>query len=681
MRRYIKISFFFTLLIMTFFSINSIFAQFENLTKNVQFNVNESVEIESGGSVKLDIEVIVPQGNHIYIDHIDPESFTILTSFSFPEDSPFKIDNVNIPEGEVEGGDLVLRGKGVFTLHINQTKEIEVDSITLPLNIRSQMCNDDGRCYPPYDKYGKTLTFNIMEKVEQTSPQETDEKGQIDETEKEDDKFKYPLLALLLMFLGGLGTSVLPCTYPIIPLTVSYLGSKENKTILESFFNSLIYVLGMAVIYGLLGVIAALVGEAFGSFAFNPYVLTPIVIVLMFLMFSMLGYYEIQFPASLQKLKSDTAQKSKSKGGIFLFGMVAGLVATPCALPVVTAALIYVASSVQDASNTFQYMMNVGYGFLLMFVFSLGLGVLFILLGTFSGLRSKLPKSGNWMVVILRLLGIVLGGVVVYYLHELFTLVQIGFGEFSSWLLSIGIVGLIFGILLLQEKYPKGRNIKNDLLVGLSVILIASGIIFQTVSILVFGSGILTLTAKIIILIISVVLGVLFSLKKDFSRFMFPKVKDLFSGLAIFFIIVAVIFGTSLTFDLMGRDVSVSGVEEKETLGGEKLYPYEEALKMAKEEDKLIFIDFWATWCTNCAEFEEFAEYNNEMQEFLSNFIIVRINYDLNKDFAVDKFNVPSLPNFIFINHKEEVVLRKSGFADPYEFLDELKRDFDWYID
>ncbi len=656
---------------------------FTNPTENIKFNYEDNINISYNNTISFNIDVIVPEGNHIYIDHIEPESMTILTSFKLPDDSGFEITKIDLPKGEIEGPDLVLRDKGTFTIHVKQTKELDDGGVSVPFNITSQMCSDEsGLCYRPYSDFNKSITFNVVKDgnlIEQES--EGTEQGKTEGIE--DDRFKYPLVALLFMFLGGLLTSVLPCTYPIIPLTVSYLGSKENKNLMESFINSIIYVLGMAVIYAMLGVLAVLLGKAFGSFAFHPFVLTPLIILLMYFMFSMFGYYEIQLPAFMQSLKSETAQKSKSKGGIFLFGMVAGLVATPCALPVVGAALIYIATSVQETTNTFQYMLNLGYGFTLMFVFAMGLGVLFILLGTFSGLRSKLPKSGNWMVIVLRILGVVLAGVVVYYLHELFTSVQIGFSEITSWLLSIGIVGTILGILLLQEKHPKGRNVKNDLLIGSSVILIVSGIIFQTISIVVLGTDVLNFSANLIILIISLVLGVLLALKTDFSNFMFPKVKDLFSGLSIFFIMTAVVFGTSITFDRLGIEFNqpIESQVEAETIGGIETLPYEEALQKAKENDKLIFLDFWATWCTNCAEFEEFAEENEEMQEFLSNFLIVRMNYDLNMDFALNKFNVKTLPNFVFINHKEEVVLRKFGFANPKDFLEELKSDFKDYLE
>jgi thiol:disulfide interchange protein len=676
---------------------------FQDPTEQLKFEYDDVVEISNGKETTLEIKVVVPPKNHLYIEHIDPESRNILTEIGIEEGYGINVKEVIKPEGDnYNDKDRVLRDTGYYKLIVEPSETLEVGKkITVPLNIMTQICKEDtGMCFPPKDDFGKEVVFKVVDESELGTSDTTKTTDETDDTSETTDKskkdgdifsiidegfdkgilFDNPFLAILIVFVAGLFTAFLPCTYPLIPLTVSYLGSRENKSTLDSFINSLIYVFGMAVIYAVLGIVAVLIGGAIQSIIFSPWVLTPLVLLFMFFMFSMFGYYEIQLPGKLQSVKSESVKKTSSKGGIFLFGMVAGLVATPCALPVVGSILLLIASETGKADTTpLQFAGNLGYGFLLMFIFAIGLGILFIILGTFSGLRSRLPKSGKWMIVIQRLFGLLMAGVSVFFLMRLFELPVIGLSSFSALLLSIGIVGTVLGILLLIDTLKKDRTkVINHILFLSSFILIGIGVSFSGISVLSLA-GSIGLIPKLIIGILGIVISILLSIKKDFSKFIFPKVSDLFKGIIALFMIMGVIFSTSVIFDKIGIDLTAEESTE-EYVGEQETVSFKEAIDLSKKDGKPIFLDFWATWCEVCNEFEHFADKNEEMQEFLSNFHIVRMNYDENKAFA-KTFDVLNLPNFVFIDSEQNVIHREYGFKDPNVFLDKLKRELKKYID
>ncbi|MFO8032679.1 MAG: cytochrome c biogenesis protein CcdA [Desulfohalobiaceae bacterium] len=201
------------------------------------------------------------------------------------------------------------------------------------------------------------------------------------------------LLAVVVSFLGGLLASLTPCVYPLIPIVVTFVGTKTlgEKTRLKAFILSLAYVLGMALVYSLLGMVAALSGKMFGQIGTSfwaQFIVANIMIVLG------LGMLDV-FPLPLYSSQSPGAKDKKGLAGAFMLGMASGLVASPCTAPILGVILTYVAST----QNVFQ-------GGSLLFSFSLGMGGILLLAGTFSGFLASLPKPGQWMLYIKKGLGL-----------------------------------------------------------------------------------------------------------------------------------------------------------------------------------------------------------------------------------------------------------------------------------
>lgn len=202
------------------------------------------------------------------------------------------------------------------------------------------------------------------------------------------------LALLIIAFLAGLGASLTPCVYPMIPITMAIIGTRGGGK-LRGFLLSLSLVLGMAVTYTALGVFAAISGATFGSFAQKPAFLIPVSILFALFALSLFGLFEIDLPQGLKsKLQGDSTRKGF--GGAFIMGLVLGPLAAPCVGPIVASILVGIAQQGQ-----------VFLGGLQLFVFALGMGVLFLLVGTFS---AGLPRSGDWLTKLKYLMGVIVLG-------------------------------------------------------------------------------------------------------------------------------------------------------------------------------------------------------------------------------------------------------------------------------
>jgi len=203
-----------------------------------------------------------------------------------------------------------------------------------------------------------------------------------------------PFIFISVFFLG-LGLNLTPCVYPMLSITISLFKRAEHESRGRAFMKALAYVLGMVTMYSVLGLGAAMTGSFFGEWLQNFWVQLAIGVLVIGLAFSMLGLYQFRLPAWLMPSYQGAAKGALL--GFFISGLLVGIVAAPCMGPAVLALLAFV--SVQQ---------NIAFGFSLFFVMALGLGFPYLLLGTYSGLLQKLPKSGAWLVWFERLMGVVL---------------------------------------------------------------------------------------------------------------------------------------------------------------------------------------------------------------------------------------------------------------------------------
>lgn len=191
--------------------------------------------------------------------------------------------------------------------------------------------------------------------------------------------------AVLVVFAAGVLTSFTPCVYPMIPVTVTFIGGSAAGNRKRAVTLSVVYVLGMALVYTALGVISAVLGRTFGTLSQSPWVNAGVGLLIVGFGLAMLDLFTIKVPTFFGKVQSKGAQQGGHVGALFM-GIAAGFIAAPCTAPVLGVLLLMVSQQG-----------NVVWGGFLLLIFSLGLGFLLMMLGIFSGMMSSLPRAGAWM--------------------------------------------------------------------------------------------------------------------------------------------------------------------------------------------------------------------------------------------------------------------------------------------
>lgn len=269
------------------------------------------------------------------------------------------------------------------------------------------------------------------------------------------------IVRLLVILLIGLLMSLTPCIYPMIPITAGILQAQGSKSFLTNFLLALSYTVGIATTFATLGLMAAFAGQAMGSLMSKPAFILPLVALLIYLALSMIGLYEMYVPKLLQP--QSRAVTGGSFVSAFLFGMVSGIVASPCLSP----GLVCLLCIVTAIGNKFL-------GFLMLFVFGIGLSIPLLVIGTFSGSLNVLPRAGMWMVEIKKLFGYMMLAMCLYFLSYITP---------ANWMMVIitafvMILGIIF---FTYAKHAHSKIWKKIYYILALVLIAASGFLaFKT---------------------------------------------------------------------------------------------------------------------------------------------------------------------------------------------------------
>ena len=220
-----------------------------------------------------------------------------------------------------------------------------------------------------------------------------------------------PLSALPFLYLAGVLTSLTPCIYPMIPITAAIVGGANadgtRPPMARTLVLTLSYVIGLATVYALLGVVAGLTGTMFGTVSTNPWLYFAMANLLLLSALAMLDVIPIRLPAALAG-RAATAGTGGRAGGAFVMGAMSGLVAAPCGAPVMAAVLTWVT---RTGSGLL--------GFVYLLAFSFGMCTLLVPVGLSSGAVARLPRAGAWMLWVKRLFALAMLGVAEYYLIEM----------------------------------------------------------------------------------------------------------------------------------------------------------------------------------------------------------------------------------------------------------------------
>ena len=299
-----------------------------------------------------------------------------------------------------------------FTVPVNQAKEDGV------VKVRFQGCADAGLCYPPTVKVVYLSAVGDAEPAVQDSASseatgEAVKSEQFGLAERLADKDNLPVTLLLFLALG-IGLAFTPCVFPMYPiLSGIVLGQGKGMSLSRAFTLSLVYVQGMAITYSILGLVVASAGVQFQAALQHPAILGVFIVLFIALAMAMFGVYEIQLPSSWQSKLNDVSnnQKRGNFAGVFVMGVLSGLVASPCTTAPLTGILLFIA---QTGDMTL--------GFISLYVLSLGMGIPLILFGMTGG--KLLPKAGNWMNVVKVSFGFMMLAVAILFIERLWS---------SSW--------------------------------------------------------------------------------------------------------------------------------------------------------------------------------------------------------------------------------------------------------
>jgi cytochrome c-type biogenesis protein len=220
-----------------------------------------------------------------------------------------------------------------------------------------------------------------------------------------------PILAIGTLFGAGVLTSLTPCIYPMIPITASVIVGTAGEDAPRSRVVglTLTYAVGLATFYAILGLLAGLSGTLFGTVSASPWARLAIGNMLLIFGLAMFDVIPIRVPEGLTKWAGGLG--GGTYPAVFALGATSGIVAAPCGAPAFAVVLTWVASTQSGVT-----------GFLYLFAFSLGMMALLVAVGVSSGLASKLPKAGGWMIWAKRIAAVVMLGMAEYYF------VQAGYG-------------------------------------------------------------------------------------------------------------------------------------------------------------------------------------------------------------------------------------------------------------
>ncbi|GAA4871352.1 protein-disulfide reductase DsbD [Ferrimonas pelagia] len=218
------------------------------------------------------------------------------------------------------------------------------------------------------------------------------------------------LWLIIITFVGlGMLLAFTPCVFPMYPILTSIIGGQGQLSTRKAFALSMTYVQGMAITYTILGLIVASAGMKYQAALQSPTVLIGLAVLFVVLSLSMFGVYNLQLPASLQN-KLNNAQNQQKGGsfvGVFVMGLISGLVASPCTTAPLSGVLIYVAQSG-----------DLMLGGVTLYALSMGMGLPLLLLGTSGG--KLLPKAGAWMETIKHVFGFLMIAVALMMLDRVY---------------------------------------------------------------------------------------------------------------------------------------------------------------------------------------------------------------------------------------------------------------------
>lgn len=211
---------------------------------------------------------------------------------------------------------------------------------------------------------------------------------------QENVKGDFSLIILALCFLGGIVSSLSPCGIGMLPVVVSYIGASPEQKTSKSFVQIIFFILGLAFTLTVIGIIAALTGQVFGAGKRVYFVLALTSLILIFGL-NLIGVLDINFPVLVKKFPQ--SDKHNSIIYPFIIGLVFAFATTPCSTPILAG--IMAAASISA---------NIAYAAVMLFLFSLGQGMIILVAGLFTSVLKNLSSFARYTDILTKLSGVIL---------------------------------------------------------------------------------------------------------------------------------------------------------------------------------------------------------------------------------------------------------------------------------
>jgi thiol:disulfide interchange protein DsbD len=385
--------------------------------------------VRPGQAVTLSIEIDIEEGWHV--NSSKPTlKYLIPTSVSFPDSDEGLVIDLAYPPGELVDLEFaddrlsVYEGKTIIRATIRPPPDSPQGIAEFPSRLTYQACSNT-RCLAPETREFKVALRIEGEPVEIAAgpANRGGESGGAAGASGEGGlrgggadlaavlEESGLLTLLMLVFVGGLALNLTPCVYPMIPVTIGFFSNQASGSWGHRIGLPTLYILGMAVTYSILGLVAGLTGGLFGATLQSPWVVGGLVVLFVAMALWMFGLFEFRMPSAVTRVSGGR----RGPVGAVLMGGTVGLVAAPCIGPFVVGLLVFVGASGQPVL-----------GFWLFFVLAIGLGLPSLLLGIFSGTLASLPRSGMWLIYAKKVMGIALLAVAIYFLQPFLSDRQVG---------------------------------------------------------------------------------------------------------------------------------------------------------------------------------------------------------------------------------------------------------------
>ncbi len=366
-------------------------------------------EAARGGETGLEIFTDIERGWHINGPK-PTEAYLIPTTVQFTLPPGMSTDTLNYPRPDrktftfAQGKQLlVYEGTLGITTALTVPADFADTQARIAASMRYQACNDS-TCLPPAIVSAELLVpVSVQTAVRRPRPATApgnlgpDVGGWIAK--------RGLLMTLLAVALLGLGLNLTPCVYPLISTTVAYFGAQARHREARVLILAGVYVLGITLSFSAVGVAAAFSGGVFGAALQKPPFLIAVALILIALALSSFGLYQLQPPAWLMRRVSGAG---RGVAGALFMGVTMGVVAAPCIGPVVLGLLLFVSAQ-----------QSLLLGFQIFFALGLGMGLPYLALATAAGSLRALPRSGEWLVWVERVFGVMLVALAGYFLTPL----------------------------------------------------------------------------------------------------------------------------------------------------------------------------------------------------------------------------------------------------------------------